>query len=120
MRTVAVATVLLKTELVSLKIRGRSDLKAATSKPDLSQAHQRLPMNSTGKSVSVISDESLRPQDKNQAFRGDLTMKKIIVSAAIIAGFAFAAFSLPGYKVVVKVTENNANACNEPGCEGGN
>lgn len=44
-------------------------------------------------------------------------MKKLIVSAAIIAGFAFAAFSLPGYKVVVKITEENANACNNPNCE---
>ena len=45
-------------------------------------------------------------------------MKKLIVSAAIIAGFAFAAFSLPGYKVVVKITEENANACESMNCDG--
>lgn len=35
------------------------------------------------------------------------------------AGFALAAFTLPGYNVVIKITEKAAAACDDPaGCEG--
>lgn len=40
-------------------------------------------------------------------------MKKFVVSALIIAGFALAA-SLPGYQI--KIIETGASACDDPNC----
>ena len=44
-------------------------------------------------------------------------MKKLIVSALLITGFAAAAMTLPGYDIVIKVTEKSAAACDQPGCD---